>query len=60
MAWTIPSALRQLGTSGAVANARAELDAARQTDLQLTTLVARVNRSGAAVPLCAAPERRAA
>ena len=61
MRWTLPSPLRGLGTAGAVANAKAELETAHVRNLQATLVATRVNRSGRAVdPLSTAAEARVA
>lgn len=60
MTW-LPSLLRGLGTAGATANARAELETAHVRNLQATLVVQRVNRSGATGhPLLPAAEARVA
>lgn len=60
MTW-LPSLLRGLGTAGATANARAELETAHIRHLQATIVAQRVNRSGpAGHPLSPAAEARVA
>lgn len=60
MTW-LPSLLRGLGTAGATANARAELESAHVRNLQATIVAQRVNRSGATGhPLLPAAEARVA
>lgn len=60
MTW-LPSLLRGLGTAGATANARAELETAHVRNLQATIVAQRVNRSGATGrPLLPAAEARVA
>ncbi len=60
MTW-LPSLLRGLGTAGATANARDELDSAHVRNLQATLVVRRVTRSGATGhPLLPAAEARVA
>jgi hypothetical protein len=60
MQW-LPSIIRGLGTAGATANARAELETAHVRNLQATLVAQRVNRSGATGhPLLPAAEARVA
>ena len=60
MTW-LPSLLRGLGTAGATANARAELESAHIRNLQATIVAQRVNRSGApGRPLSPVAEARVA
>ncbi|HWJ61078.1 MAG TPA: hypothetical protein VNS19_03835 [Acidimicrobiales bacterium] len=59
MTW-LPSLLRGLGTAGATANARAELETAHVRTLQAAIVAQRVNRSGAGHPLSPAAEARVA
>ncbi|WP_426571213.1 hypothetical protein [Aquihabitans sp. McL0605] len=59
MNW-LPPLLRGLGTAGAAANARAELETAHVRNLQAALVVQRVNRSGAGHPLLPAAEVRVA
>jgi len=60
MTW-LPSLLRGLGTAGATANARAELETAHVRTLQAALVARRVNGSGGAgVPLTSATEARVA
>lgn len=60
MRW-LTSPLRGLGTAGAVANAKAELESAHVRNLQAALVVRRVNRSGrAGDPLSPAAEARVA
>jgi hypothetical protein len=60
MTW-LPSLLRGLGTAGATANARAELESAYVRHLQAAIVAQRVNRSGATGrPLLPAAEARVA
>ena len=60
MTW-LPSLLRGLGTAGATANARAELESAHVRTLQAAIVARRVNGSGGAgVPLTSATEARVA
>ncbi len=60
MTW-LPSLLRGLGTAGATANARAELETAHIRTLQATIVAQRVNRSGAiGDPLLSTAEARVA
>ena len=57
----LTSLLRGLGTAGATANARAELETAHIRNLQATIVAQRVNRSGhAGHPLSPAAEARVA
>lgn len=50
MSWLIPL-LRGLGTAGATANARAELESAHVRHLQAALVAKRVNTSSAGKPL---------
>jgi len=60
MTW-LPSLLRGLGTAGATANARDELESAHVRNLQATIVAQRVNRSGTpGLPLSPAAEQRVA
>lgn len=60
MTW-LPSLLRGLGTAGATANARAELETAHVRTLQAAVVARRVNRSGGVgAPLAPAAEARVA
>lgn len=60
MNW-LPSLISGLGTAGATANARAELETAHVRNLQAAIVVQRVNRSGATGhPLLPAAEARVA
>ncbi|HWJ98058.1 MAG TPA: hypothetical protein VNQ33_07855 [Acidimicrobiales bacterium] len=60
MTW-LPSLLRGLGTAGATANARAELETAHTRNLQAAIVAQRVNRSGhAGRPLPPVAEARVA
>ena len=60
MTW-LPSLLRGIGTAGATANARAELETAHVRTLQAAIVAQRVNRSGATGhPLLPAAEARVA
>lgn len=60
MTW-LPSLLRGLGTAGATANARAELESAHVRNLQAALVARRVNRSdGSGHPLSPAAEARVA
>ncbi|MCU1372636.1 MAG: hypothetical protein JWO77_3830 [Ilumatobacteraceae bacterium] len=60
MTW-LTAHLRGLGTAGATANARAELETAHIRTLQATVVAQRVNRSGATGhPLLPAAEARVA
>lgn len=60
MNW-LPSPLRGLGTAGATANARAELESAHVRNLQAAIVVRRVNRTGEpGTPLSPAADARVA
>jgi hypothetical protein len=60
MTW-LPPLLRGLGTAGATANARAELETTHIRHLQATIVAQRVNRSGGTGhPLLPAAEARVA
>jgi len=60
MTW-LPSLLRGLGTAGATANARAELESAHVRTLQAAIVARRVNRSGQdGLPLSPSAEARVA
>ncbi|MCB1039049.1 MAG: hypothetical protein KDA94_05900 [Acidimicrobiales bacterium] len=50
MEW-LPHLFRRLGSAGAVANARAELEASHLRNLQATLVARRVNCSSAGRPL---------
>lgn len=50
MEW-LPHLFRSLGSAGATANARAELEQHHLRNLQASILVKRVNRSSAGLPL---------
>ena len=59
MEW-LPHLFRSLGSAGATANARAELEATHLRNLQASILVRRVNRSSADLPLSSAAVARVA
>jgi hypothetical protein len=60
MTW-LPSLLRGLGTAGATANARAEVETAHVRTLQAAVVAQRVNRSGGhGLPLSPSAEARVA
>jgi hypothetical protein len=59
MNW-LPHLFERLGTAGATANARAELEQAHLRNLQATIVVSRVTRSSADLPLSSVAAARVA